>query len=374
MPIVFRQNTNPSGRCLHLPSVAAESKRFIVHNLAAVRTRRLRRSASPWTIAFATARLRSFASLAGFMTALLTVGLSSNAVAECLTVLPSREIPSVIPYGAFVTEAAYRFAIPERWIRTVMRAESGGNAHAISSRGALGLMQIMPESWVQLGVHCALGVDSFHPHDNILAGAAYLREMLDRFRSRGFLAAYNADPQHYAEHLATGRPLPGETEAYVAKMKSLIEVAHRERRRSVLRHAIRCQNAPAFIEPFGSASADDQPASVAPLMASSSVSSVAKLMTPLWRRAPQICLTDLGQLGCPAIPVRGRGRVRFRIPPERLSKRFSPAGLLLLQQLRSFSQQWTRRPRRRQDVAGRRPGSRFCPRRSRLGKGRRCAS
>ena len=187
-------------------------------------------------------------------------------------------------------------------------------------------------------------------------------------------AAYNAGSQHYAEHLATGRPLPGETEAYVAKMKLLIEVAHRERSRSVLRHATRCQNAPAFIEPFGSASADDQPASVASLMASSSVSSVAKLMTPLRRRAPQICLTVLGQLGCPAIPVRGRGRVRFRIPPERLSKCFSPAGLLLLQQLRSFSQQWTRRPRRRQAAAGRRPGSRSCPRRSRLGRGRRCAS
>lgn len=152
------------------------------------------------------------------------------------------------------------------------------------------------------------------------------------------------------------------------KMESLIEVAHRERSRSVRRYAIRWQNAPVFIEQFGSASADDQPASVAPLMASSSVSSVAR------RRAPQICLTDLGQLGCPAIPVRGQGRVRFRIPPERLSKCFSPAGLLLLQQLRSFSQQWTRRPRRRQAAAGRRPGSRSCPRRSRLGKGRRCAS
>ena len=79
--------------------------------------------------------------------------------------------------------------------------------------------------------------------------------------------------------LATGRPLPGETEAYVAKMKSLIEVAYRERSRSVLRHAIRCQNAPVFIEQFGGASADGEPAPVAPLMASSSVPSVATLMT-----------------------------------------------------------------------------------------------
>jgi len=86
-----------------------------------------------------------------------------------------------------VIEASRRFAIPEQWIRAVILVESAGNAQAVSPRGALGLMQIMPESWVQLGVHYALGVDPFHPHDNILAGTAYLREMLDRFGSGGFL-------------------------------------------------------------------------------------------------------------------------------------------------------------------------------------------
>jgi len=269
MPIVFRQNTNPSGRCLHLPSVAAESKRFIVHNLAAVRTRRLRRSASPWTIAFATARLRSFASLAGFMTALLTVGLSSNAVAECLTVLPSREIPSVIPYGAFVTEAAYRFAIPERWIRTVMRAESGGNAHAISSRGALGLMQIMPGTWVELSVRYELGIDPFDPHDNILAGAAYLREMFDRFGSEGFLTAYNAGPKRYEEHLATGRPLAGETQTYVTKLAPLMGIEQHERGTPVAEHIVHWHQAPVFVRSSDNSSPDGRFASVVPTIRSS---------------------------------------------------------------------------------------------------------
>jgi hypothetical protein len=62
----------------------------------------------------------------------------------------------------------------------------------------------------------------FDPRDNILAGAAYLREMYDRFGSPGFLAAYNAGPARYAEHLATGRPLPRETRAYMATLAPLI--------------------------------------------------------------------------------------------------------------------------------------------------------
>lgn len=53
--------------------------------------------------------------------------------------------------------------------------------------------------------------------DNILAGAAYLREMFDRYGSPGFLAAYNAGPGRYEEYLA-GRPLPTETRAYVAAL------------------------------------------------------------------------------------------------------------------------------------------------------------
>ena len=61
-------------------------------------------------------------------------------------------------------------------------------------------------------------------HDNIFAGAAYLRELHDRYGSPGFLAAYNAGPTRYEDHLATGRPLPAETRAYVANVGPLIGV------------------------------------------------------------------------------------------------------------------------------------------------------
>lgn len=127
-------------------------------------------------------------------------------------------------YASFVADAARRFRIPEHWIRAVIRTESNGNAHAVSSHGALGLMQIIPGTWVELSARYDLGIDPFDPHDNILAGTAYLREMLDRFGSEGFLAAYNAGPRRYEDHLATGRPLPGETLAYTATLESLIGI------------------------------------------------------------------------------------------------------------------------------------------------------
>ena len=72
----------------------------------------------------------------------------------------------------------------------------------------MGLMQIMPKTYAELRARHRLGPDAYDPRDNILAGAAYLREMLDRYGSPGFLAAYNAGPLRYDQHLATGRPLP----------------------------------------------------------------------------------------------------------------------------------------------------------------------
>lgn len=77
------------------------------------------------------------------------------------------------------------------------------------------------------GLNCALAAVSAlipcDPHDNILAGAAYIRELNDRYGSPGVLAAYNAGPRRYEYHLATGRPLPEETQAYVATLAPMIE-------------------------------------------------------------------------------------------------------------------------------------------------------
>lgn len=126
------------------------------------------------------------------------------------------------PYAQAVAEAAQRFGIPERWIWAVMRVESGGRVRAVSPKGAMGLMQIMPATWADLRTRHGLGADAFDPRDNILAGAAYLREMHDRYGSPGFLAAYNAGPGRYDDYLSAGRALPAETRAYVAELAPLI--------------------------------------------------------------------------------------------------------------------------------------------------------
>jgi len=125
-------------------------------------------------------------------------------------------------YADFILEAAERFDIPAVWIRAVMCAESNGDARSTSPKGAMGLMQIMPQTWAELRVHYGLGEDPYDPHDNIMAGAAYLRELFDRYGNPGFLAAYNAGPGRY-EASRKGRALPRETRAYVDKLAPDIE-------------------------------------------------------------------------------------------------------------------------------------------------------
>src|SRR5690606_11559179 len=127
------------------------------------------------------------------------------------------------PYAAHIAEASQRFGIPEHWIRAVLRAESAGDVRAISSAGAMGLMQVMPDTWAGLRVRYSLGRNPYDPRDNILAGTAYLREMFDRYGNVGaMLAAYNAGPGRYDEHRTTGRPLPAETRAYVAALAPIL--------------------------------------------------------------------------------------------------------------------------------------------------------
>jgi hypothetical protein len=136
--------------------------------------------------------------------------------------VPDARAPSSHTIADYIAEAAWRFGVPAAWIRAVIDAESAGDARAVSRKGAMGLMQIMPNTWSALRMRYGLGRDPFDPRDNILAGVAYLREMHDRYGSPGFLAAYNAGPQRYDEYLAGIRALPAETRAYVAMLTPLV--------------------------------------------------------------------------------------------------------------------------------------------------------
>lgn len=152
----------------------------------------------------------------------LALGLSPAPQALAETVQAGRsEIGG--PYAADIAEAAQRFGIPVAWIVAVLGAESSGDPVAVSSVGAMGLMQLMPATWEEQRALHRLGGDPFQPRDNIVAGTAYLRAMWDRYRTiGGMLAAYNAGPGRYDEYLAGVRELPRETREYVAALVPLL--------------------------------------------------------------------------------------------------------------------------------------------------------
>ena len=151
--------------------------------------------------------------------------------------------PASDPWGPYIREAARRFDVPDTWIRAVMRQESGGNlyrnGHLITSgAGAMGLMQVMPGTYDELRERHNLGADPFDPHENIMAGTAYLREMYDMYGSPGFLAAYNAGPNRLDDYLSNNRGLPDETRKYVASIGPRLVDASPNRRSPAEQYAM----------------------------------------------------------------------------------------------------------------------------------------
>jgi hypothetical protein len=137
--------------------------------------------------------------------------------------------PPSDPWGPYINEASTRFDVPPTWVREVMHVESNGYQFrptgelTTSPVGAMGLMQLMPETYDDMRVRYGLGTDAYEPHDNILAGTAYLREMYDTFGTPGFLAAYNAGPARLQAYLSNHGALPDETRRYVKIIGSRIE-------------------------------------------------------------------------------------------------------------------------------------------------------
>jgi hypothetical protein len=133
--------------------------------------------------------------------------------------------PRSIDIASHVSEASHRFGSPETWIYAVMRTESAGRIGAVSTVGAMGLMQLMPGTWARQRTRFGLGSDPFDPRDNIMAGTSYLRELYDSYGAIGFLSAYNAGPGRYEDWRDRGRPLPAETRAYVAKIAPKLQTS-----------------------------------------------------------------------------------------------------------------------------------------------------
>jgi len=119
----------------------------------------------------------------------------------------------VLPLNEVVNTASATYHLDPDLVNSVIHAESGFNAHAVSPKGARGLMQLMPGTANQLGVN-----DSFDPQSNVTGGSRYLRELLERYNFDlvKALAAYNAGTDRVEQY--HGVPPFRETRAYVARI------------------------------------------------------------------------------------------------------------------------------------------------------------
>ena len=196
-------------------------------------------------------RFRPHRSFALFIVAIAPIVcqiVASTAFASSVSTQTATRSENVDRFAEFIAEASTRFAVPASWIRAVMQIESGGDQRATSPRGALGLMQLMPGTWVELSARFGLGLDPFQPRDNIFAGAAYLKEMHDRFGYAGFLAAYHAGPSRYEEHLVTGKSLPQDTITYVAAVTSALARDQGEYTAVRNKRAVPWRESPLFVD------------------------------------------------------------------------------------------------------------------------------
>ncbi len=125
------------------------------------------------------------------------------------------------PYEDLIVGHATMNHIRPDLVRAVIQVESGFNPRAVSPKGALGLMQLMPATARGLRVR-----NAFDPEENIRGGVAYLRQLLDRYNGDEALAlaAYNAGPGAVDRH---GQSVPPyrETQRYVSKISGLIGAA-----------------------------------------------------------------------------------------------------------------------------------------------------
>ena len=141
-------------------------------------------------------------------------------------------------WQSFITEASQKFDVPESWIRAVIRRESGGRtmtgeSQPITSKtGAMGLMQVMPETYAEMRDIYNLGADPYDPRDNIIAGTAYLRWLHGKYGFPNMFAAYNDGPGNFDDYLAHKRTMPAETVNYLADLSAALGPVKTGRRRT----------------------------------------------------------------------------------------------------------------------------------------------
>lgn len=147
-----------------------------------------------------------------------SLGVLALLAAACPTSGQPTGRPIVTGCAVHAAEAASRSGLTVDILMRVMMAESGGNPRAVSSKGAMGCMQIMPATWGDLSARYNLGADPFDARRNMIGGAMYLAELMARYGMAGAIAAYNAGPGRYERYTAGRATLPAETIAYAARI------------------------------------------------------------------------------------------------------------------------------------------------------------
>jgi soluble lytic murein transglycosylase-like protein len=141
------------------------------------------------------------------------VAPAASPPAAVVPVTPAAEKPATP--AELANQAAKKYLLPSSFVQSVMRAESGFQPNAVSPKGAIGLMQLMPETARELGI------DARDPHQNAEGGAQYLRQLLARYESDPdqvvlALAAYNAGPAAVERY--HGVPPFRETREYILRV------------------------------------------------------------------------------------------------------------------------------------------------------------
>ncbi len=140
----------------------------------------------------------------------------TSAVRRPSRPIPRKGVERLKAYSTKIEAVSRRYRLDPDLLKAVIMAESGCEPYAVSRKGAVGLMQIMPDTATELGVH-----NPFDPHANIEGGAKYLRQLLDRFEGNLLLAlaGYNAGPSAVERY--GGVPPYGETRRYIRRVLSL---------------------------------------------------------------------------------------------------------------------------------------------------------